>query len=159
MGGSGAGLNRLTAVMLSVQNGSTATVGAPRTNYGIIGLNDSGTLLAEARDYTKWTFSLTGAGSGYSFTLLGTNDPLAYAAWKASFNPQAYPNGTPVVPASSWFVLDSPSVQSGTGVVGNPLTDATPLLQFSGSLIAVRAVLTATSSASGVRNVVAEAAP
>lgn len=145
--------------MLTVQNGSTAVVASPRTAYGTIGLNDSGTMLAEARDFTKWTFSLTGGGTGYSFTIYGTNDPLAYAAWKAAFNPQAYPNGTPVVPASSWFVLTNPSIQTGTGTVADPMTDSAPLLQFSGSLIAVRAVLTATSTASGTRSVVVEAAP
>ena len=178
---SGAGLNRVEGVLLSnIPSSVTAvalgTNGVP-TGYGTIGLNDSGFQLVEGRDFTKWTTSLTGTSAGLSVLVLGCNDPLVYAAFKLKTNPSFYQinnqpipsgmttattiNGSTVYepPAASWFILDSPSAQSGTGVVANPMTNASPLLQFSGALKAVRVVVVGNSSYAGGASVNAEVAP
>jgi hypothetical protein len=162
MPGSGAGLNRVNGVVLSINNPATAVVPAPTMAYGTIGVNDSGQVLTEAMNFTKWTFTLLGGGTGYSVTIYGTNDPVAYAAWKASFNPALYANrvgGAPVLPASSWFPLYAPADQTGSGAPANPMTASNPSMQFSGTLIAVRAVLTASASAAGSVSVAVEAVP
>lgn len=160
---SGAGLNRASTIALSIQDPTITVVGSPRTAYGTTGVNDTGPIpvLAEARDFTKWTFSLLGSGSGYSFTIYGTLDPLAYAAWKNEMNPNLYINSAvkPSPPASSWFILPAPSEQSGTGSVANPLTDTAPLLQYSGTLVGVRVVLTGSATPAGLRQVAIEVAP
>lgn len=160
---SGAGLNRASVIALTIQDKNTAVVTSPRSAYGTTGVNDTGPIpvLGEARDFTKWTFSLIGAGTGYSLSVYGTVDPVAYATWKNALNPNLYLNVTnkPSTPASSWFLLPAPAEQTGTGSVANPMTDTNPLLQFSGALVGVRIVLTASVSASGTRQVVVEAAP
>ena len=161
MPGSGAGLNRVSGVILSV-SASTTVVSTPLVSYGTIGVNDSGQSFTEAMGFKSWTFSLSGGGSGYSISIYGTNDPMAYAAWKASFNPQAYAGrvgGAPTLPASSWFLIDAPSAQTGTGSIANPMTSTSPLMQYKEPLIAVRAVLTASSAASGTVNVNVLATP
>lgn len=146
---SGAGLNRASTIALSVQNTSLTPVSLP--GHGTIGLTDSGLCLPEARDFTKWTFTLLGDGAGWAFTCLGTNDPQAYLVWKYGLNPQAYPNlpSAPTLPDSSWRVLPGPSEQSGTGGIANPLTSTTPFFQYSGTLVAVRVVLTAVGTLAG----------
>jgi len=157
---SAAGQNRVYKTILTLNPSSTA-VAAPLAGYGTTGLNDSGPYaMNEAMGFTKWTFSLIGAvaGSGYTVTLYGTNDPKAYKAWMSSFNPQS-PHGNVTLPASSWFVLPGPSEQSGTGTIANPMTPATPLFQFSGTLLAVRAVLTSVTAAAGSVQVAVEAVP
>ena len=179
--GSGAGLNRVEGVLLSnIPSSVTAvtlgTNGVP-TGYGTIGFNDSGIQLVEGRDYTKWTTSLTGTSTGLSILVLGCNDPLAYAAFKLKINPSFYQinnqpipsgmttattiNGSTVYepPAASWFILPAPAEQSGTGSVANPMTNANPLLQFSGALKAIRVVVSAASSYAGGASVNAEVAP
>lgn len=161
MPGSGAGLNRVTGVVLAV-NAATAIVAAPLTAYGTIGVNDSGQVLTEAMGFTKWTFTLLGGGTGMSVTIYGTNDPVAYAAWKASFNPALYAQrtgGAPVLPTSSWFALYAPADATGTGAPANPMTATNPSMQFSGGLIAVRAVLTASATPVGSLSVAVEAVP
>ena len=161
---SGAGQNRIYRTVLTLNTNSTA-VGTPLSSYGTLGLNDSvsssnlAQACVEAMNFTKWTFSLLGAGSaGYTVTIYGTNDPKAYKAWMSTFNPQS-PHGTVTLPASSWFKLPGPSEQAGTGAIANPMTDSVPTFQYSGGLIGVRAVLTAVASASGNVSVAVEAVP
>lgn len=157
---SGAGLNRASLVALTVNNTSVTSVSSPLTAYGTAA-QDTGTvpLLVEARDFTKWTFSRIGGGTGYAFSIYGTVDPMAYKLWKYQFNPNLFlGQNAPTLPASSWFLLDAPSAASGTGSVGNPLTDSAPLLQYSGALVGVRVVLTTAGSA-GACSVVVEVAP
>ena len=162
---SGAGLNRASVVELSIQDPTNiAVVSSPMTAYGTIGVNDSGQLLTEARDFTKWTISKIGAGTGYSFSVYGTNDPLAYAVFRYTQLGQAAfpgnPGYVPSLPASSWFLLPAPSEQSGTGSVANPISDSSPLLQYSGTITGIRVVLTAkTAGATGLSQVVIEATP
>jgi len=141
--GSGLGLVRVNATILSVQAGA-ATVSTPLSAYGTIGVNDTGMALNEARDFKTWNFSLTGVGAGSTpeITIYGTNDPAAYRAWVQAFNPGYYPGGVATVPASSWFVLPGPDQEAGTGTMANPLTAAAPYLEFKGSILACRAVFT-----------------
>lgn len=153
--GSGAGLNRVQAVILSCGTNTTA-VASPLAGYGTIGVNDSGLQLCEAQGFTKWTFQLLGGGTGYSVSLYGTSDPVAIGQWRASFNPQA-PKYT--LPASSWFLLPGPAEQTGTGTIANPMTGTNPQFQFSGALLGIRAVLTASATPSGVISVSVVAVP
>ena len=159
MPGSGQGLVRSFATLLTLQPTCTA-VAAPLTGYGTKGINDSGMALNDAMDFSKWTFSGVGGGTGYTVSLYGTNDPVAYAAWKQSINPGAYPGGPVTLPASSWFLLPGPSEQSGTGAIANPLVaGSSNLFQYSGVLLAVRAVLTAVGTISGTYTVNVQAVP
>jgi hypothetical protein len=161
---SGAGMNRASVIALSIQDPTNiAVVAAPTTAYGIIGANDSGQLLTEARDFTKWTVTKIGAGTGYTFSVYGTNDPMAYAVFRyKQLGSAAFPGNpgfVPTLPASSWVLLPAPSDQTGTGPVANPLTDASPMMQYSGTLTGIRVVLTTKTSAAGLAQVVIEAAP
>jgi hypothetical protein len=153
--GSGAGLNRVQAVILSC-NVNTAVVAAPLTAYGTLNVNDSGLVLCEAQGFTKWTFQLLGGGTGYSITLYGTSDPVALGQWRSSFNPLAPKYA---LPASSWFILPGPAEQTGTGTIANPITATAPSFQFSGSLLGVRAALTTSATPSGVVSVSVVAVP
>lgn len=163
MAGSGAGLNRVNATILTVNANASAVV-SPLTAYGTLGVNDSGQVLTEAMNFTKWTFSLIGGGTPatYGITLYGTNDPAAYTAWKMALNPSyamLYNGGkTVTLPATSWFKLPGPAEQSGTGAISNPITPTSPLLTVSLPLIAVRAVLT-TAGTGGPISVAVEAVP
>lgn len=160
MSGSSAGLNRVFANILTVYSGASA-VASPLAGYGTIGLNDSGMALNEAMNFTKWSASLLGGGTGMTVTLYGTTDPRADAAWRQAMNPGLYPSPV-TVPASSWFVLPGPSEQSGTGSIANPMVNtanSTAFFQYSGALMAIRAVLTASASASGLVTVSIQAVP
>lgn len=157
MSGSGAGLNRVFATVLTCQPSATL-VSTPLVSYGAIGINDSGMALNEAMNFTKWTFSMNQGTTGYTISLYGTNDPKAYAAWKQGFNPGQFPNGI-TLPASSWFLLPGPSEQTGTGAIVNPITSTSVLFQYSGTLLAVRAVLTAATTPTGVAVVNVNAVP
>jgi hypothetical protein len=53
------------------------------------------------------------------------------------------------VPANSWVLLPSPSDQAGTGVDVNPITGVGQMFRTQRCLLSVRAVLTATSGATG----------
>jgi hypothetical protein len=157
---SNAGMNRVSELLISATMNSTAVTGAPAT-YGISGINDTGIALCEARDFKSWTFMLTGGGTGYSFSIYGTVDPLAYAVWRSQWNPQAYfgrVGGPPTLPGTSWVLLPGPSDQAGTGTSANPLTEASPIFQYNGALVACRVVLTTAGSA-GIAAVVAEVTP
>lgn len=161
---SGAGLNRVYAVVLSGIGTGTGTVATPLTSYGTLGVNDSGMVLNEAMNFSRWTFSLLGGGTGYSVSCYGTIDPVAYGIWRQSFNPgQAIP-GVPgsaknSLPATSWFLLPGPSEQTGTGGIANPLTGTSPLLTVSLPLLAVRVVLTGSATPVGGVSVAVEAVP
>jgi hypothetical protein len=138
--------------------------------------------LAEARGFTKWTFSLIQTGTvalaGYQVTILGTMDPNANQTWwyavqgRTPSGVSALPAGGspsqlgsaalgyyPGIPTTSWFVLPGPSEQSGTGVIANPLTPANPVFTCNLPLNMVRAVVTANSAATGSFNVAALAIP
>lgn len=157
MSGSGAGLNRVYSTILSCNTG-TAVASSPLSSYGTIGVNDSGMVLNEALGFTKWTFTLLGGGTGYSVSVYGTNDPTAHIVWSQKMNPGQYT--TPAsLPASSWFLLPGPSEQTGTGTIANPMTGTAPVFQFSGSLLAVRAVLTASATPAGSITVAVLAVP
>lgn len=166
---SGAGQNRAYRTVLTLNPSSTAVAtnanGTP-TAYGTLGLNDSvssgnlGNGMVEAMGFSNWTFSLVGSGSGYTVSLYGTNDPAAYKAWMSTFLPSTQsPHGAVTLPNGSWRLLPGPSEASGTGGIANPMTDTTPLFQFKGTLIAVRAVVTAVNLPSGNVSVVVEATP
>lgn len=162
---SGAGQNRVTQSILFV-NPSAAALASPLTGYGVIGGNDSGQVMNEANSFTKWTFQMTGGGTGYSVTIYGTADRLVYRAWVNSLNPGQPTFNAPSQPlintaglASSWFALYAQSDQTGTGAPANPMTAANPSMQFSGELVAVRAVLTTTVGASGSVTIIASAVP
>lgn len=162
---SGAAQNRVTQDILFV-NPSAAVLASPLTGYGVIGGNDSGQVMNEATSFTKWTFQMTGGGTGYAVMIYGTADRLAYRAWVNSLNPGQPTFSAPSQPlintaglASSWFPLYGPSDQSGTGVPANPMTAANPSMQFSGELVAVRAVLTSSVTPSGSVTIIAAAVP
>lgn len=156
MSGSGAGLNRVFATILTCQPTATA-LATPLTGYGTIGVNDSGMALNEAMNFTKWSFMLNAGTTGYSISLYGTADPKAYAAWRNAINP-GQSNGI-TLPASAWFLLPGPSEQAGTGAIANPITSTSTMFQFSGSLLAVRAVLTTATTPTGVASINVEAVP
>ena len=160
---SGAGLNRVAQQggkpLLLIDITATA-VSTPLTGYGTIGSNDSGLVMLEAIGFTKWAFCLVGNTTGQSVTIYGTLDPIASQAWNTPHNgPKGGPDGSTVVPAGSWFKLPGPSEQTGTGGISNPLVAATPLLNVSMPLVAVRAVLTVTSSPAGDCQVLGFAVP
>lgn len=162
---SGAGQNRVNQAILVCTPAATA-LATPLTGYGTINGNDSGQVMNEAANFTKWTFQMTGGGTGYSVTIYGTADRLIYRAWMNSLNPGQPTFNAPSQPvintaalASSWFPLYAQSDQSGTGAPANPMTATSPSMQFSGELVAVRAVLTTTTGAAGSVTIVASAVP
>jgi hypothetical protein len=173
---SGAGLNRTGngggVKLLSNLGAGTATVATPLTGYGTIGVNDSGYFaMPEAIGSSKWTFQLVRSPSsattfsGLSVTIYGTIDSRAYADWKNSNEPAAYglnltQGGVPqTIPADSWFVLPSPSDQTGAGAAVNPLTAPGSFLYCSLNLVAVRAVLTGSTTPTGSCDVIGFAVP
>lgn len=160
---SGAGQNRVEQAILVCTPSATA-VASPLTGYGTIGSNDSGQCLTEANGFTKWQFQMTGSGTGYSVSIYGTADRLAYRAWVNNFGNTVFtaasqPAFNSSALAPSWFLLGAQSDQGGTGQPANPMTSTNPWMQFSGMLVAVRAVLTATSGATGTVTITASAAP
>lgn len=158
---SGAGLNRVGtsgAVTLLVVNPSSTALASPLTGYGNAG-NDSyvanGPMLVEAADFTKVTCTVvpvmgSTTWSGYTIEFYATTDSRAYAQWRTAFNPMAYfGQVAPTVPAASWFPIIALSDQSGTGTDSNPITAPGQVLSASRGLVAIRAVLTATTPGTG----------
>jgi hypothetical protein len=166
---SGAGLNRggvLGGITLLSVAPTAALVAAPTAAYGTIGLNDSGGLLHTLAGFTKWRFQIIGAGAttaGYSISIYGTLDPalLNYVYQQGPHS--GLPMDTcavTAIPATSWQLVDSPSDQSGTGVVANPMvTGASTTCASNTGWYAVRAVLTATASPTLPITVLASAVP
>jgi hypothetical protein len=97
---------------------------------------DSGTgpTCAEAKFWTKWTFSLTGTFTGYSVQIYGTLD------------------------GTSWFLLPARSDQSGTGIEANPLTSISQSLSYDRPLKGVRAIASGVGQ-TGTVNVNVSAVP
>ena len=85
MAGSGAGSNLVQGFLLTNVSATSSSNATPLSTYGTFGVNDSGGALAEARGFTKWTFSLIQTGTvalaGYQVTILGTMDPNANQTW------------------------------------------------------------------------------
>jgi hypothetical protein len=167
---SGAGANRVGEfgglVLLRLRPDAAAYTTDPRLGYGTIGVNDSGLCMIEAQGFTKWTMQLcpeplgVGLPDGYEVSLYGTIDRTGYLAWEEkNYGPTGGPMGSTIVPPGSWMLLSAPSDQSGTGTDGNPLTFRTPALAPSRGLLAVRAVLTASTSPSGGAVVYGNAVP
>src|SRR5487761_2072814 len=157
---SGAGLNvwgNSGGVTLLSLNPSAPIVASPLAGYGTTGVNDSwltagNNSSTDATGFTKWLFQLVPADgsttfSGYSVTLYGTIDSRAYRQIANGNNPGQTTGIT--LPAGAWFVLPSPADQTGTGTPANPLTATNPFLNVSLPLVAVRAVLTASSTPTG----------
>jgi hypothetical protein len=182
MAGSGAGSNLVQGFLLTNVSSTSSSVANPLTTYGTFGVNDSGGALAEARGFTKWTFSLINIGTvalaGYTVTLYGTVDPNANQTWwyacqgRTPSGTSALPAGGvpnalgsaaqgyyPGIPTSSWFVLPGPSEAGTGGGIANPLTPTTPIFTVNLPLNMVRAVVTANSAATGTFNVAAQAIP
>jgi hypothetical protein len=151
---SGAQLNRWGnnggIVLLNNVPATATAVASPLVNYGTVGLNDSG-IYCTPVGMTKWTFQIVGPGStaaGYSFSVYGTIDPVAYRAYTTamggvggSFAGQPEPFlGN--VPATSWGLLPM-AATTGGGTETNPLVTGTNTIGFvSGALEAIRVVLT-----------------
>jgi hypothetical protein len=143
MGGSSAGLVTVGShggvVLATFTSGASAfTTGNAITAYGTTtgaSMNDSGIMMLEAGGFTKWNFSVIGTTTSFGVTVLGTLD-----ATNANFS-VVNDGTTGTVNASSWFILDAPTVAAGTGAVANPITLTTQSLQFSGPLVAIRVIL------------------
>jgi hypothetical protein len=144
---SGAGQNRYSKTILTLRTTAVALSNtAALTAYGVIGVNDSGAVAQEAKDFTKPVFTLIGnAGvpAGWVIQLWGTNDPLAYAAWTDGIQGKTNPA---VLPASSWVPLDEPAT-SGTNA--NPMTQSAPLFRPQGPWNAYRATVTTVGTNDG----------
>lgn len=167
---SGAGINTVGNLgglpLLTVSSGASA-VSSPTTTYGTnsgaptaAGLatfgNDSGVIMLEAKGFTKWTFQIIGAGksaAGYTISIYGTTDPallrLAYqTAGTTSGQMGQQPdlmNSLTAIPATSWDLLPMQATTGGA-TEGNPLVTGTNTIgMYSGAIVAVRVVLTATS--------------
>lgn len=143
MGGSSAGLVTVGShggvVLATFTSGASAfTTGSAVAGYGALTgatMNDSGIMMLEAGGFTKWNFSVIGAPTSFGVTILGTID-----ATNASFG--VTNDGTSgCIASSSWFILDAPASQTGTGGQANPITSTTQSLQFSGPLVAIRIIL------------------
>lgn len=141
---SGAGLNRVFRNLLVLTPAATA-VANPLAGYGTIGVNDTGMIMNDAMNFTKFTFMFSGSDA-YSVTIYATADKRAYDLWRYNLNPNPYLpqwQGTaPTLPASAWVVCPGPSQQGGEGGVANPLTATNPTFVAGNSWLAFRAVLT-----------------
>lgn len=165
---SGSGLNRIGQrggeLLLSIANGAAITA-VTLPGYGVIGINDSGPIMMEAIGFSKWGFQLLGSTTGISVTILGSFDAACYnyfeAVRGAYLNKGVYQIAPILPPATSWFVIPSPSTETtgDTAVWGNPLTTTNPALFNSSPLVAVRAVVTSVSTPTGVGSVVGFAIP
>ena len=144
---SGASLNRYGPnggyPFFYVQGTGGIAIGQPLNNVN--GTYDSGPIAVEAIGFSKWAFQLGGQFTrGWSVTIYGTIDPIAYVAWQANIQGLTTP---PVVPASSWAKLPAPAEETGTGVSTNPMTATGVILPYNLSgLVAVRAVAVASSA-------------
>ena len=162
--GSGAGLNRVGQLggkrLLSFGTAAVA-VAAPLAGYGTIGITDSGPIMWEAIGFKTWAFQQLGGTTGYSVTIYGTIDPSLYTYLDSVTGAIATPQQlATIVPASSWVPLPGPAEQTGTGTIANPMVSGTTnFFQYNGTLVAVRAVLTATVTPTGTGTVVGFATP
>jgi len=190
---SGAGSNYVLRYLLQGVNAAgitavTATPPAAPAAYGTIGVNDSGGVAAEGRNYSKQTFTLIPVGStaltNVQVAIYGTNSPDAdQTFWNALQGPGSHYNGGtrvyggstavpiqpqgftdaagyyPGFPSAAWVLLPSPSEQSGTGPVANPLTPQAPLLVCSTPWQSVRAVVVSATNGTGIFNVAVEWIP
>jgi hypothetical protein len=158
--GSGAGANWVLVPILRLNPSATA-VSSPLTGYGTIGVNDSGLVLMEAKNFTKWGFQMcpeeSPAGTvlvtGYSVTIYYTISRFVlFAQQTRGTQPLETPadaTGSTLVPVGSWWPLPAAADQSGTGTDYNPLTSDGPVLSGSRFALGFRAVLTTIGSPSG----------
>ena len=124
MAGSGAGLNRVGqrggVPLLTVNLATAAANATPLAGYGTIGVNDSGTVFANALAFSKVVFQVLGsasiAGTGTAngaFTIFGTVSQAAYE--------QAI--GSTIVSFADWVQLPAPATEtaSDTTAWANPI--------------------------------------
>lgn len=174
-------------VTMLTLNATSAAFATPLTSYGTTtgsAPNDSGWWVTPI-GCTKFAFQLiqlpgSAAVTGYTVSFYGTLDPAAYSMYTASgqdgltsytgTNTQDIQVGNiPYVAggfgyvytvlAQSSFLLPAPSEQSGTGTIVNPITTLNSALNVSMPLVAVRAVLTATTTPAGNCAVIGFAVP
>jgi hypothetical protein len=176
MPGSGAGSNLLSGYLLSNLGPNTAVVATPTVAYGALGVNDSGGFAVEARAVSKWRIQLEQVGTaalvGYGVSIYVTSSPAAFQTYMYALqgrtptgvralpfggSPQVLANAAagffPGIDPGMWVLAEGPSDQGGTGPVANPLTPTSPQLTISGTIVAIRAVLTASAAPVGNFNV------
>lgn len=167
--GSGAGLNRVPAVLLKCGAAASATfdtmkvvgpIYAPQPGSGSVPPQPAGPRMTEAIAYSKWLFQLTSPNPAGTF---GGNPPLSVSGWSVSVygtidmnayystrqNPPVNLGSGYTFPDASWAFLESPSGGSSSNWP-NPLTNVGQLLYVPVPLVAIRIVVTATSASSDI---------
>lgn len=130
-------------------------------NDAAAGAIDSGWIMFEAVGLTKWTFALEAntadALAGWSVTIYGSNNQQLRQKYLQTLGSPTQPTDVAAAFPYTGAPLPGPAEQGGTGGIANPLTPLVPFFQYSGDLVAVRAI--ATGGTSGYINVTAEAVP
>lgn len=166
MPGSGQGILQVYRTALTANTASSAYT-TPTTGYGTTGVNDTGPipLLTEAHGWKKLTAQLIGGGSGYSFSIYYTADPVAYKVWTYARNPNPSnifaSQGITLtsLPATSWALMPGPSEDAGDGQTSNPLTGGSATFLGDQAWLGIRVVLTGVTGASGSVSLVLTATP
>jgi hypothetical protein len=161
----GAGILQVQRTALTANTASSAYT-TPLAGYGT-SAQDTGAvpLLTEAKGWKKVTAQLIGGGSGYSFSIYYTADPVAYKVWVYACNPNpsnifaAQGITLTSLPASSWSLMPGPSEQSGDGSTSNPLTGGSATFLADQAWLGLRVVLTGMAGASGSVSLVLTATP
>jgi len=167
MSGSHAGVMKVGPRTVLGANTGTAAYTTPLTGYGVTGVNDTGPipLMVEGKGFKEWTFEVIGGGTGYSYSVYYTVDPVAYKVWVYARNPNpsnifaAEGITLTSLPATSWSLMPGPSEQTGEGGVSNPITGGVTSFLGKQALIGIRVVLTGSAAPAGVTSVVAFAVP
>lgn len=152
--GSGAGLNRVSAVLLNCaalasQTYDTMLVNGPNGQT-------AGPRMVEAAYFSKWLFQLTtnsnvSSVTGWSAAFYGTIDEAAYYSTRAVNWMQVQPSAPWAAPGytfplGSWAFLESPAGGAG-GSWPNPLLNVGVQLYVPIPLIGVRCIVTSGSTA------------
>jgi hypothetical protein len=127
--------------------GMNAGLARAYATRSLVASADTGPILLEGKNFSKWNFAVfsTGTITGGSLLIYGTLDTFTSGVL-------GNPNMTPglVQPASpsaaNWFPLIAPSGQSETaGSLANPITsfNGTQQLNYAFQLVAVRCVMNA----------------
>jgi hypothetical protein len=130
----------------------------PKTQYGTIGINDSGLVLYEAKGWKSWGFQLapetlaafpipnnTVLPNGYVVTLYYTILQVAALAQFNRTQPMQTPigaDGSTILPVGAWWDLPQASDNAGSATDNNPITFAGPVCAGTRFAVAFRAVLT-----------------